>query len=81
MTTGKTITLTRQTFVVKVMSLLSNMLSRLVIDFLSWGTCSLILCLQSQSEAILEHTKIKYLSVSIFPPTICHEVMVPDTLM
>ena len=67
MTTGKTIALTRQTFVNKVMSLLFNMLSRFVIAFL------LISWLQSPSAVILEHKKIKCLTVSIVFPSICHE--------
>ena len=66
MTTGKTITLTIQTFVVKVMSLLFNMLSRLVIAFLPRASV-LILWLQSLSTVILEPTKMKFLTVSIFP--------------
>ena len=77
-TTGKTIALTRQTFVGKVMSLLSNMLSRLVITFLSRSKCLLILWLQSPSAVILEPTKIKSATVS---PSICHEVMGPDAMI
>ena len=67
MTTGKTIALTRQTFVGKVMSLLFNMLSRLVITFLPRNKC-LISWLQSSSAVILEPKKIKSLTVSIVPP-------------
>ena len=72
MTTGKTIALTRWAFVDKVMSLLFNMLSRLVITFLPRNKCLLISCLQSPSAAILEPRKIKSATVS---PSICHEVM------
>ena len=74
MTTGKTIALTVWTFVRKVMSLLFNMLSRLVIPFLPRSK------LQSPSAVILEPTKIKSLTVSIVSPSICHEVMGPDGL-
>ena len=66
MSTGKTITLTIQTFVVKVMSLLFNMLSRFVIAFLPRASIS-ILCLQSSSTVILEPKKMKSVTVSIFP--------------
>ena len=72
MTTGKTITLTRQTFVGKVISLLFNMLCRLVITFLPRSKCLLISWLQSPSAVILEPIKIKSDTVS---PSICHEVM------
>ena len=65
MTTGKTIALTRQTFVGKEMSLLFNMLSRLVIAFLSRSKCLLISWLQSPSVVILEPKKIKSLTVFI----------------
>ena len=75
MTTGKTIALTRWTFVDKVMSLLFNMLSRLVISFLPRSKQLLISWLQSPSAVILEPPKIKSLTVS---PSICHEVMGPD---
>ena len=74
-TTGKTITLTRQTFVGKVMSLLFNMLSRFVIAFLPRSMPLLISWLQSPSAVILEPKKIKSVTVSIVPPSICHEVM------
>ena len=77
MTTGKTIALTRQTFVGKVMSLLFNMLSRLVIAFLSRSKRLLISWLQLPSIVILEPKKIKSLTVYI-SPSICHEVMGPD---
>ena len=81
MTTGKTIALTRWTFVGKVMSLLFNMLSRLVITFLPRSKCLLILWLQSPSVAILEPTKIKSATVSTVSPSICHEVMGPDAMI
>ena len=72
MTTGKTIALIRQTFVGKVLSLLFNMLSRLLIAFLPRNKCLLISWLQSPSAVILESKKIKSVTVS---PSICHEVM------
>jgi len=75
MTTGKTIALTRRTFVDEVMSLLFNMLSRLVITFLPRGKRLLISWLQSPSAVILEPPKIKSVAVSILSPFICHEVM------
>ena len=78
MTTGKTIALTRWTFVDKVMSLLLNMLSRLVITFLPRSNCLLISWLQSKSAVILEPKKIKSATVSTVSPSICHEVMGPD---
>src|SRR5574340_271696 len=78
MTTGKTIALTRWTFVGKVMSLLLHMLSRLVITFLSRSKHLLISWLQSPSAVILEPKKIKSDTVSTFSPSICHEVMGPD---
>ena len=82
MTTGKTIALTRWTFVGKVMSLLVNMLSRLVIAFLPKNKHLLISWLQSPFGAvILEPQKIKSLTVSIVSPSICHEVMGPDTII
>ena len=71
MTTGKTIALTRQTFVGKVMSLLFNMLFRLVITF-SQGANVLISWLQSPSAVILEPPKIKSVTASIVSPSICH---------
>ena len=74
-TTGKTIALTRQTFVGKVKSLLFNMLSRFVIAFLSRSKHLLISWLQSQSAVILEPKKRKSVTVSIVFPFICHEVM------
>ena len=78
MTTGKTIALTRQTFVGKVMSLLCNMLSRLVITFLPRRKRLLISWLQSPSAVILEPPKIKSYTVS---PSISHEVMGPDAMI
>ena len=81
MTTGKTIALTRRTFVGKVMSLLLNMLSRLVITFLPRSKSLLISWLQSPSAVILEPRKIKSATVSTVSPIICHEVMVPDAMI
>ena len=74
MTTGKTIVLTRRTFVGKAMSLLFNMLSRLVITFLPRSKCLLISWLQSPSVVILEPPKIKSDTVSTVSPSISHEV-------
>ena len=85
MTTGKTIALTRQTFVGKVMSLLFSMLSRLVIAFLPRSKCLLISWLQSPSAVILEQLfgakKIQFFTVSIVSPSICHKVMGPDAMI
>ena len=81
MTTGKTIALTRWTFVGKVMSLLLNMLSRLVITFLPRSKRLLILWLQSLSAVILEPPKIKSLTVTTVSPSIYHEVMGPDAMI
>src|SRR5574337_3105 len=81
MTTGKTIALTRRTFVGKVMSLLLNMLTRLVITFLPKNKRLLISWLQSPSVVILEPRKIKSDTVSTVSPSICHEVMGPDAMM
>ena len=75
MTTGKTIALTRRTLVGKVMSLLLNMLSRLVIAFLPRSKCLLISWMQSPSAVILKPPKIKSDTVSTVSPSICHEVM------
>ena len=75
MTTRKTIALSRQTFVGKVMSLLFNMLSRLNIAFLPRNKHLLISWLKSPSVVVLEHPKIKFLTVSIVSPSICYEVM------
>ena len=81
MTTGKTIVLTRLTFVGKVMSLLFNMLSRLVITFLPRSKHPLISWLQSPSAVILETKKIKSATISTVSPSICHEVMGLDTMI
>ena len=81
MTTGKTIALTRQTFVGKVMSLLLNMLSRLVITFLPKSKHLLISWLQSPSAVILKPQKIKSDTVSTVSPSICHEMMGPDAMI
>ena len=78
MSTGKTIALTRWTFVGKVMSLIFNILSRQGITFLSRNKCLLISWLQSPSAVILEPPKIKSATVSIVSPFICHEVMGPE---
>ena len=78
MTTGKTIALNRRTFVGKVMSLLFNMLSRVVITFLPRSKRLLISWLQSPSTVILEHKKIKSATVS---QSICYEVMEPDAMI
>ena len=80
MTTGKTIALTRWTFVGEVMSLLFNMLSRLVITFLPRSKSLLISWLQSPSVVILEPKKIKSVTVSIVSPSICHEVIGPASM-
>ena len=81
MTTGKTKVLTRWTFVDKVMSLLHNMLSGLVITFLPRRKHLLISWLQSPSAVILEPKKIKSLTVYTVSPSICHEVMGPDAMI
>ena len=73
MTTGKTIVLTRWTFVDKVMSLLFNTLSRLVVVFLPRSRCIFVSWLQSPSAMILEPKKIKSATLSIVSPSICHE--------
>ena len=78
MTTGKTIASTRQTIVGKIMSLLFNMLSRLVITFLPRSNRLLISWLQSPSAVVLEPPKIKCVTIS---PSICHEVMGPDAMI
>ena len=83
MTTGKTIALTRWTFVGKVMSLLFNMLPRLIITFLPMSKHILISWVQSPSAVILEPPKIKsdtVSTVSTISPSISHEVMGPDDL-
>ena len=81
MTTGKTIALTRWTFAGKVMSLLFNMLSRLVITFLPRSKRLLISWLQSPAAVILEPPKIKSDTVSTVSPCISHEVMGPDAMI
>ena len=81
MTPGKTIALTRQIFVDKYMSLLFNMLSRLVITFLPRSKHLLISWLHSPSAVILEPNKIKSATVSTVSPFICHEVMGPDAMI
>ena len=81
MISGKTIALTRQTFVDKVMPLLFNMLSKLVIAFLPRSKHLLISWLQSPSAVILEPKKIKSVTVSIVSPSIYHEVMGLDAMI
>ena len=81
MTTRKTIALTSWTFVGKVMCLLFNMLSRFIIVFLPASKHFLISWLQSLSAVILEPEKIKYITVSIVSPSICHEVMGPHAMI
>ena len=81
MTTGKTIALTRWTFVSKVTSLLLNVLSRLVITFLPRSKCLLISWLQSPSAVILELPKRKSDTVSTGSPSIRHEVIGPDAMI
>jgi len=81
MTTGKTIALSRWTFVSKVLSLILNTLSRFVTAFLPRSKCLLSLWLQSLSAVILELKKIKSATVSTFPPCICHEVMGLDAMI
>ena len=81
MTTGKTLALTKQTFVGKVMSLLFNTMSRFVIAFFPRSTCLLISWLYLLSAVILESKKIKSLTVSIFSPSLCLEVMKPDAMI
>ena len=70
-----------QTFVSKVISLLFNMLSRLVIAFLPKSKHILVSWLQSPSAVFLEPKKIKPVTVSVVPPSICHEVMGPDAMI
>ena len=81
MSTGKTIALTRRTLVGKVMSLLLNILSRLVVTFLPRSKRLLISQLQSISAVILEPPKIKSDTVSTVSPSISHEVMGPDAMI
>ena len=80
MTTGKTIALTRWTFVGKVISLLFNTLPRFVIAFFPRSKCLLIPRVQSPSAVILDPKKIKSVTVSTFLPSICHEVMGLDAM-
>ena len=79
--TGKTLALARWTFVGKVMALLFNMLSRLVITPLPRSKHILISCLQSSSAVILEPPKIKSAILSTVSPSICYEVMRPDAMI
>ena len=81
MTTGKTIALTIRTFVGKVMALLFNMLSRLVIAFLPREKHLLISWLQSPSAVILQSKKRKSVTISIASPSICHEMIGPDAMI
>ena len=81
MTAGKTITLTRWTFVGKVMSLLFNILSRLVIASLARSKRLLISWGHSTSEVILEPKKMKSVTISTFSPSLCHEVMGLDAMI
>ena len=81
MTTGKTIALTRWSFVGKVTSLLFNRQSRLIIAFLPRSKRLLISWLQSQSAVILEPQKVKSVTISIVSPSISHEVMGPDAMI
>ena len=81
MTTEKSRALTRQTFASKVIALLFNMLSSLVIAFLPRSKCLLISWLQSPSTVILKPKKIKSVTVSIVSPSICHELMGLDTMI
>ena len=81
MTTGKTIALTRRTFVGKVMYLFFNLLSRFVIAFLPRSKHFLISWLQSPSAVILESKKIKSVIVSVVSPSICYEVIDPDAMI
>ena len=81
MTTGKNVALTTRTFVGKVTSLLFNMLSKLVITFLPRSKYLLISCLQSPSAVILEHRKMKSVTVSTVSPSICYEVIGPGAII
>ena len=81
MTTGKTIALTRQIFVGKVMSLLFNMLSRLVIAFLARSKHLLIFMAAVTIRSDFGAPKIKSVTVSIVSPSLCHEVMGPDAMI
>ena len=81
MTTGQNIALTKWTSVGKVMSLLFNMLFRLVVTFLPWSKLLLISWLQSPPAVIMEPPKIKSVPVSIVSPSICQEAMEPDSMI
>ena len=81
MTTGKAIALTMQTFVGNVMSLLFNMLSRLVIAFLPRSKCLLISWLQSPFTVILEPKKIISITASTYSPSICHDMIEVNVMM
>ena len=81
MTTGKTVALTRWTFVGKVLSLLFNMLSCVVLTFLPRSKRLLMSWLQSASAVVLEPRKIKSVTVSPIYPSVCHEVMGPDAMI
>ena len=81
MTTGKTIALTRWTFVSKVMFLLFHMVSRFVIAILPRSKCLLTSWLKSPSAVVTEPPQIKSITVSIVSPSICHEVMGPDAMI
>ena len=81
MTPGKTVALTKQTFVGQGVCLLFNMLSRFVIAFIPRSKRLLISWLQSPSAVILEPPKIKSVTVSIVSPFICHEVVGPDAMI
>ena len=81
MSTGKTIALTRRTFVGKEMSLLFNMLFRFVIAFLARSKHLLISWLQSPSVVILKPKKVKFVTVSIVSPSVCHEGRGPDAMI
>ena len=81
MTTGKTIALTRWTFVDQIMSLVFSMLSRLFTDLLPRSKCLFISWLQSPSAVILEPKKIKFVTVSIISPSICHAMMGLDAMI
>ena len=81
MTPRKVIPWTRQTFVTRGMSLLFNMMSKLVIVFLPRNKSILISCLQSPSAVILESKKMKSLTVSTVSPSVCHEAMGPDAVI
>ena len=81
MTTEKTVALTRQTFVSKVMSLVFNMLMSFVIIFLPRSKHLLISWMQAPSSVILEPKKIKSVIVPIVSPSICHQVMGPDAMI